>query len=193
MPRRSEPADVQVIPVLVLAHAQLIDPGLQHIIAFLPLGAADDLSDPRHQAVRRRDRLSIFIQLHVKRLDLPRIIRHKDRTLKDLLCQIALMLRLQVAAPADLIIKLVVIFLQEPHRLRIGHTAKLRIHHMVQAVQQPLVHKLIEERHLLRRIFQDIPENELEHRFRQVHVILQVGKRDLRLDHPEFRRMARRV
>ena len=64
---------------------------------------------------------------------------------------------------------------------------------MMKPLQKPLVHKAVKESHLLRGIFQHISDNILEHPLRQKHIVLQVGKGNLRLDHPELRRVAGRV
>ena len=80
----------------------------------LSLAAADNLSDARHQTVHSRHGLSVLVQLHIEGLDLLGIIRHKDRTLENLLGQIALVLRLQIASPVYLVFKLVIVLLQYP-------------------------------------------------------------------------------
>jgi energy-coupling factor transporter ATP-binding protein EcfA2 len=79
------------------------------------------------------------------------------------------------------------------HGLRIGDAGKVGIDHIVQALQQPLIHKTVKEIHLLRRVLKHIADDILEHAFRQYHIILQIGKSDLRLDHPELGRMAGRI
>ena len=99
------------------------------------------------------------------------------------------MLGLQVAAPAHLVFKLVVILLQDPDRLCVGDMSELGVYHTVQTLDQPLVHKGIEELNLLRRIFHDIADDVFQHILRKDHVILQICKSNLRLDHPELRRM----
>ncbi len=60
---------------------------------------------------------------------------------------------------------------------------------MVQAVDEALVHELVEELHLLGRVVHDVADHVLEHVLRQLHIILQIGKAELRLDHPELRRV----
>ena len=66
----------------------------------------------------------------------------KTGLLEDLLGEIALVLGLKVAAPVDGILELVVVLLQNLHGLGVGNAAKFRGHHMVQPVQQALVHEL---------------------------------------------------
>ena len=63
----------------------------------------------------------------------------------------------------------------------------------MQPVQQSLVDELIEEIHLLRRLFQHIADDVLQHRLGQIHIVLEICKGNLRLDHPEFGGMPCRV
>ena len=60
---------------------------------------------------------------------------------------------------------------------------------MAQTIDQSLVHKLVEEFHLLRRMLQHIVYHIFQHALRQHHVIGQICEGDLRLNHPEFRRV----
>ena len=74
----------------------------------LALAAADDLADPRRQYVHRRDRPAIVVHPHVEGLDGLRIVHHDDRFCGVFLGQIALVLRLQVDAPFDRELELLV-------------------------------------------------------------------------------------
>ena len=100
------------------------------------------------------------------------------------------MLRLQVTAPGHLVVKGIIVLLQNLNGFRVGHMGEIGISHMLQALQQPLVHELIKERHLLRRILQYISDDIFQHGLRQHHIVLQIRKGHLRLNHPELRRMA---
>ena len=64
---------------------------------------------------------------------------------------------------------------------------------MVQAIQQPLVHKFIEKLHFLRGAFQHIGDDVLQHILSQTHIVLQVGKGNFWFNHPEFGGMTGRV
>ena len=158
----------------------------KHVIVVLTLAAADDLADAGHKAVHGRDSLAVGIQLHVERLDLLRIIRDEDRALEDLLGQIALVLGLQIAAPKDLVVELVIVRFEQLDSLGIRHMAEIGGHDVVQAVDEALIDKLVEERHLLRCMLEHIGDDELDHILGKLHVVGEVGKRDLRLDHPEL-------
>ena len=67
---------------------------------------------------------------------------------------------------------------------------KFGIYHVVQTLQQAFVHEGVEELHLLGSIFQHIADDVFQHGLRQDHVILEISEGNLRLDHPELRRMA---
>ena len=71
------------------------------------------------------------------------------------------MLRLQVAAPGYLVVKGIVVLLQDVYGLRVGYMGEFRLGHPFKPLQQSLVHKLVEKRHLLRRVFQHIADHML--------------------------------
>ena len=100
------------------------------------------------------------------------------------------MLCLKVAAPADFVIKFIIVLLQQFNGLCVSHTAEIRSSHMLQSFKKALVHKLIEELHFLRCMLQYIADNILHHALCQFHIILKISKSDFRLDHPELSRMA---
>ena len=182
-------SQVHVKAVVLLLQAHLLHALRQLFVIVLPLAAADDLADAGHQAVHSRHGLSVIVQLHIKCLDFLWIVCDKHRALEDLLSQVALMLCLQVCSPGNLVLELVVVFLQELHCLCVGHLCELGGHHIVEPVQESLVHKGVKEVHLLRRVLQHIVNDIFQHGLRQIHVVIKVRKSHLRLDHPELRRM----
>ena len=60
----------------------------------------------------------------------------------------------------------------------------------MQALNQALIHELVKEIHLLRGILQHITNHMLQHSFRHHHIVRQVGKSHLRLNHPKLCRMS---
>ena len=64
------------------------------------------------------------------------------------------MLGLQIASPEYLVIEFVVVLLQDLDRLSVSYMTEIRVYHMLQSLDQPLIHELVKESHLLRRIFQ---------------------------------------
>ena len=96
------------------------------------------------------------------------------------------MLGLQVDAPLHGEVELPAALLQNLHGLGVAHPAKLIGHHVVQPIQQPLVHKAVEKLHLLGAALQHPVDDILHHGLGHVHIILQVAEGHLRLDHPEL-------
>ncbi len=86
------------------------------------------------------------------------------------------MLGLQVAAPGDGVVKLVAGLFQDVNGFGVGDAAEVRVCHMVQPVDQTLVHEGVEEIHLVRALFHDEADDIFNHVFRQVHVVVQVSK-----------------
>ena len=156
-------SQIQIELVILFLKIHLLHSLNQFVIIVFPLAASDDLADSRYQTVHCCHRFSVLIELHVKCLDLFRIVRYKDRTLVHHFCQITLMFCLQVCAPFYFIFKLIIIFLEKFYRLCICYSRKIRVYHVFQPVQQPLVYKRIEEVHLLRRILQHIRNHIFQH------------------------------
>ena len=190
MARGAVLSEIQIEVVGGLVHAQLLDALLQQLVAVLTLASADDLADTGDQAIHSSDGLSVLVQLHVESLDLLRVVGDEDGLLEDLLGEAALVLGLQIAAPEHLVIETIVVLLQDLDGLGVGDAAKIGIHHVVQTIQQSLVHKAVEEVHLLRAVLQHIADHIFQHGLGQLHIVLKIREGDLRLDHPELRRMA---
>ena len=103
------------------------------------------------------------------------------------------MLCLQVYAPGYFVFKLIIVLFQNLDCLCIGDTCKIGLCYMMQTVEQSLINEIIEEVHLLRRMLQYVIDNIFQHCLCQIHVILQICKCHLRLNHPELCGMTRRV
>ncbi len=73
----------------------------QHIVTLLPLRAADDLADARHQQIHRGDGLAVVVEAHVEGLDLLGVVENGGGLLEIFLRQPALVLRLEVQAVGD--------------------------------------------------------------------------------------------
>ena len=177
---------VAVPPVVLGVHAQLLDTVLQQLQALLTLGAADELADAGHQAVGGSNGLAVVVLAHIEGLDLLGVVGDEHRALVHLLGEVALVLGLQIAAPVDLKVKLVVVFLQDLHRVGVAHTGEVGGGHVLQALLEALVHEGVEEVDLIGALVQHIADDILDHRLGVVHVVVQVGKGHLGLDHPEL-------
>ena len=182
----AEPAQIHVPGVIGAVHAQLIHAGLQQIVALLTLAAADQLAHARHQHIRRSNSLAVLVLAHVEALDLLGIIGHEHGLLENLLGEVALVLGLQIHTPFHLVLELVVVLLQQLHGVGVADAGKLGVHQSVQPLQQTLVEELVEEGHLVRALLQHIADHILHHGFGVIHVIGQIRKGHLGLDHPEL-------
>ena len=120
-------AQIQVEGVVLRLHAQLLDAVFQDIVVVLTLGAADDLADPGNQAVHGGHGLAVGVQLHIEGLDLLGIVRDEDGLLKDHFRQVPLVFGLQVAAPVDGILELVVVLLQDLDGVGVGDAAEVAV------------------------------------------------------------------
>ena len=103
------------------------------------------------------------------------------------------MLGLEITSPVNRVLELVFDFFQLLDRFGVGQVCKLRMDDPVKPLDQPLVIEIVEKRHLLRALLKYIGEYKFYHILCKVHVILKICKRNLRLDHPEFRCMAGRI
>ena len=158
------------------------------------LGDVSDLNmefaDARNQTVHSGNSFVVVIHLHIEGFDFLRIVGYEYRTFEDLFGQVTLVLGLQVAAPGYLVFEFVVVLFQKFNGLCISYMCKIGICHMVQAFQQSLVHEGVEEIHFFRSVLQNVIDHVFQHRLGKIHIVLQVCESHLRLDHPEFSRMA---
>ena len=128
---RAVTAQIQVELIIFLVQSQLFHTLLQDLQVVLTLATADDLADTGYEAVHSGYSLAVFVQLHVERLDLLRIIGYEYRSLEFFLRQVSLMLSLQIASPEYLVIEFVVVFLQDLDRLGISHMTEIGVYHML--------------------------------------------------------------
>ena len=190
MPGGAVLAQIQIELVLIHLHAQFLHTGQQFVVIIFPLTAADNFPDTGHQAVHSRHGFSVRVLLHIEGLDFLGIIRHKHRPLENLLREKTLVLRLEIRAPAHFIFKLIVVLFQKRYRFGIAHPAEIRLHHVGETLNQPLIHKVVQKGHFRRRIVHHIADHIFQHVLRQPHIVLQIAKGKFRLNLPEFRRMA---
>ena len=122
-----------------------------------------------------------------------KVVNQDDRTLEVLLDQVALVLRLQVAAPVAREFELAARSLQNLDALGVVKTLEVVVEHETEPVEQPLVPHLVHELEVLHAVVQRILDEVLEEVLGQFHVVLQVVKGGLGLNHPELRGVARRV
>ena len=186
-------AQIQIELVIFFLQPKFIDTCKQLLVIIFTLASTNDLADSRNKTIHCCNGLSILIQFHVECLDFLRIICHEHRTFVDFLCQIALMLCLQITAPGYFVIEFIIVLGKNVDCFRIGHTGKIIAYDIFQSLKKSLVHKIIEKGHLFRCIFQYIIDDIFEHAFCKHHVILKVCKSNLRLNHPKLCGMSCRV
>ena len=128
---RAVTAQIQIELIIFLVQSQLFHTLLQDLQVVLTLAAADDLADTGYEAVHSCYGLAVFVQLHIERLDLLRIIGYEYRSLEFFLRQVSLMLGLQITSPEYLVIKFIVVLLQDLDRLSISHMTEIGVYHML--------------------------------------------------------------
>ena len=103
------------------------------------------------------------------------------------------MLGLKVKAEAGRILETLAARLEDVDGLTIGATGEGLRHHAFQPFHQSLVHKTVEKIEVVRAAFQHPPDHEAGQVLGKVHIVVEIGKSDLGLDHPELGGVARRV
>ena len=110
-----------------------------------------------------------------------------------LLHEVALVLRLKVAAPVAGKFELAARSLQNLDAFGIVESFELVVQHELQPRDQLLIPHLVHELQILAAVLQRIADQVFEELLGQLHIVLQLVERHLRLDHPELGEVARRV
>ena len=105
----------------------------------------------------------------------------------------ALVLGLEVAAPVHGVLEFVAGVFQKLHRLGVAHPGKVGGGHVREPLHQALVHKGVEEGHLVGTLLHNGVDDILDHGLGHVHIALEVAEGHLWLNHPELCGMARGV
>mmetsp|Transcript_12279 Transcript_12279/g.18093 ORF Transcript_12279/g.18093 Transcript_12279/m.18093 type:complete len:524 (+) Transcript_12279:289-1860(+) len=188
-------SEVHVPPYHLRLQATLLTALGQNLGVFFPLAPAYDLSNLGHQYVHGCHCPLVVVQLHVEGLDVFGVIPHYGRLLVHLLRDVALVLRPHVNAPHWLFLESDLaglhLLLQQVDGLRVRDAHKVVVQHVLEPVPEPLLppREVLEEVQVLLAVLQRIGHQELQVVLRQVHVVEDVPKRELGLDHPEFGQM----
>ena len=103
--------------------------------------------------------------------------------------QIALVLGLEIHAPAHRKLEGAVGLLQNADRFSVIQPLERRLNHLFQPSDTGFVDPLGEKRHVVGALGQQGLENRLQQRFGQIGVGVQIGEGGFRLHHPEFGQM----
>ena len=96
------------------------------------------------------------------------------------------MLGLQVGAPLDFILEVVVVLLQQLDGVGVGHAGKVAGCDQLEALDQALVKELVEEGQLVGAVVQQVADDVAGHGLGGLEIGVQVGEGHLGLDHPEL-------
>ena len=139
------------------SRCSLGEPAIEIVEPLLALRAADDLADAGRQDVHRRHGLPVVVHAHVERLDLLRVVHHDDGRLDVLLGQPALVLGLQVHAPAHGKLERLAALLERGDRIGVRHALEARRDERLDARDAVLVDAVGEELHVVAALVQDAP------------------------------------
>ena len=165
---------------------EFLDARGEYVQPLLALAAAAQFAHARHQQVGGGHGLAVVVHAHVEGLDLLGIVGDEHRAAKVLLGQVALVFGLQIAAPEHGVLELLAALCEDIHSLGVADAGKVGVAHALQAGDEALVHEVVQELQFRLRLFQHGGEDVLDHLLLQVHVLLEGGEGDLRLDHPEL-------
>ena len=193
MHRTAETTKVGVPPVVFAFKPHFVDALIQNVQTFFALTAADKFSDAGDEKVHCGNGFAVVVQAHIKRLDFFRITGEEHGFFEDMFGKVSFVFRLQIATPIYGEFKLVLVGKQKFDGFRISQTFKIAAHNVFKAGDKPRIDKLIKECNFFLATVHNVPDDVFDHCFRHIHIVVQVGKRHFGLDHPELRRVTRRV
>ena len=185
--------EVEIPPIVLFLETKLLHTRGQHIQALLTLRAANDLADARNEKVHGRNGLSVIIHAHIECLDILGIVHKENGLLIYLFCEVSFMLGLQIDAPIYGELEALAALLENLDRLGVGHLRIVSLAQCTETLKQALIHEAIEEIQLLGTFIHNMADDILDHIPCQLHIIVQIRKGDLGLDHPELSRMTCRI
>ena len=186
----AEAARVEVPPHVLHGDVQLGDALHELVVVGLALAAADDLTYLREQHVHGAHGAAVGVLLHVEGLDFLGVVGEDDGLAEVLLHQIALVFALQVDAPLDGELKLVAAGLEYLDALGVGEAHEIVVQHKFEALDEALVEVLGEEVDVVAAVVEHIADAVLDKLLGQVHVVGDVVKGHLGLNHPELAQVA---
>mmetsp|Transcript_8945 Transcript_8945/g.27106 ORF Transcript_8945/g.27106 Transcript_8945/m.27106 type:complete len:265 (+) Transcript_8945:799-1593(+) len=190
--------EVPVPPELVRDAVPLHVP-LKDLDPFLPGAASHQLPHSRHKQVHCGHGLAVLVQPHVKSLDVLGVVRDEERApAEGNLAQPSLVLRLQVRPPLDLELKVAfpipLCLHQQVDGLRVGdpvpHARGKPAQHLgprLGSLGSRRGGRGVQEVQVLRPLLQDTHQAVLDVGFRASDDVVEAGKGELGLQHPELR------
>jgi hypothetical protein len=173
---------------------------VEHVEPLLALAAADDLADARYEQIGGGDGLDALgggvVEPHVERLLIGGVVRDEHRALKVLFSQEALVLGLQRAAGTDGEFEGAALrdgVDQDALRLVPGDAGEGAADDVLHGLDDAGLDALVEEVEVIRALLHHAAGDDLDEGLRERDVVVEIGEGDLWLDHPELRRVARRV
>ena len=96
------------------------------------------------------------------------------------------MFRLQIRAPEYGILEFVFMLFEQFYRLGISYRCKIAFYNTLQSLDKSFIHKVVEKSHFIGTFFKHVFYNVFDHIASEIHIVLQIRKRDFRLNHPKF-------
>mmetsp|Transcript_42244 Transcript_42244/g.99192 ORF Transcript_42244/g.99192 Transcript_42244/m.99192 type:complete len:214 (-) Transcript_42244:1071-1712(-) len=193
MRNRAVLAELAVPPILFLGKVHLLHACIQSVQALLSLGAADNFTNPRCENIHCSDCFAILIHAHVECFDILGIVVDNDSTFELLLREPAFVFCLQVCAPNRFVLKLCAILvslLQHLYCISVADAGiRLRGGELLQSLPYLLVNTQREEIQIRRTRLKHCSSTILEVVLCALHVIFNVSKSHLWLNHPKLRKM----
>jgi hypothetical protein len=175
---------------VLLVEVHRIHAPVEHVESLLALGSTDDLADAGSEYVHGRDGFLVVVEAHIERLDVFRVV-HYDYGPANVVGQEALVLGLQIQPPFHGELEALAGLLEDLDGIGVRDAVEARLDEFFHARDALLVDAIGEELHVVRPLVQERAEDRLEESLGQVGVGVEVGKGDLRLDHPELGQVAR--
>mmetsp|Transcript_60942 Transcript_60942/g.196362 ORF Transcript_60942/g.196362 Transcript_60942/m.196362 type:complete len:427 (-) Transcript_60942:147-1427(-) len=184
----AETPEVAVPPIVFGIQVHLLGPPVQHVQPLLALGATNDLTDGWRQHIHGSHSLLVLVKAHVEGLNVFRVVIEDRGLAKHLLAEVALMLGAQVHAPLHRHREVCVggLPLQDLDALCVGETSEWLSQEVLQTLHETRLDLFVEELQILVVVLHGVLHAILQVVLRTIHVVLEIGKGQLRLNHPEL-------
>lgn len=186
-------ACIEIPPHILHWNIHLINTLHKFFVTFFTNTSADYFANLREKHVSTLNRLSVFILLHIKCLDILRIVNHDDRLLEMFLHEITLMFTGKIATPGNRELKLPAVLhgiFENSDTFSIRQTHEIRTYHTLQTFDKSVVNHLVEEFKIILTIVESPLDTVLDKLFLKIHKVRKVNEANLRFNHPELSQVA---